>query len=288
MALDTETTKKICDFVRLKPRTVQEISELIKKNWRTAERYVEKIEQETGCISTRTFRGGTRGALKIVYWNTIEDMHSTSFQGELFDKIMRGDRKSDFSPFDIYQYVSGKKKKVYVEDIKNIDPELEVSEEQDLVGFLKQATKQVIIFSGNLSWINAHQDKTQIIDVLRELTKRNISIKIIARVSMVGADNARKLIAINKEPGRDMIEIRHRYQPLRAIIVDNKVAKLREIRNPEYYNHGELRQKIEIFYDLYDRDWIDWLQKVFWKMFSTGTPADKRIKEIEKIQSKLL
>lgn len=288
MVLETETIKKICDFVRLKPRSVQEISELIKRNWRTAERYVEKIEQETGCISIRVFRKGTRGALKVVYWNTIEDIHSTSFQSELFDSLMQGKRKVDFTPFDIYQYVPTKKKKAYIEDINEIYPKTDLCEKTDFAGFLRQASKQLLIFSGNLSWINSIQGKTKIIDIIRELANRNVSIKIIARVSLIGVDNARKLLAINKEPGRDMIEIRHRYQPLRAMIVDNKIVKLREQRDPAYYNPGELKKKIEIFYDLFDKDWIEWLQKVFWKMFSTGIPAKQRIKEIEKIQSKIL
>jgi len=288
MVLETETIKKICDFVRLKPRSIQEISELIKKNWRTAERYVQKIEQETGCISTRVFRKGTRGALKVVYWNTIEDIHSTSFQSELFDSLMQGKRKDDFSPFEIYQYILAKKKKAYVEDISKIDPETDLCEKTDFAGFLRQTSKQLLIFSGNLSWVNSIQGKTKIIDVIRELANRNVSIKIITRVSVIGVDNVKKLLAINKEPGRDMIEIRHRYQPLRAMIVDNQVVKLREQRDPVHYKSDELKKKIEIFYDVFDKDWIEWLQKVFWKMFSTGMPAKQRIKEIEKIQSKIL
>jgi hypothetical protein len=288
MALESETIKKICDFVKIKPRAIQEVAELIKKNWRTAERYVEKIEQETGCISTRVFREGTRGALKIVYWNAIEDIHSTSFQEELLDAITQGKRKQDFSPFDIYQYVPDKKKKAYVEDISKIDPDIEISEEQDLIGFLRQASRQVLILSGNLSWINSHQGEINILNILRELIKRNISIKVIARVSMIGAENVKKLLAMNKEPGRDMVEVRHRYQPLRAIIVDNKAVKLREIRDPAYYRAGELKKKIEVFYDIYDKDWIEWLQKIFWKMFSNAMPAEKRIKEIELIQNRIL
>ena len=288
MVLSTQTTKKICDFVLSKPRTVQEISELIKKNWRTAERYVERIEEETGSISTRVFRGGTRGALKIVYWNHIDVMESTSFQGELFEKIMQGRRKPDFSPFDIYQFVSSKKKKVFIEDVSGINPETQINEEQDIIGFLKQASKKILVFSGNLSWITAKQGDKKVMDTLRELTDRNVSIKIVSRISMIGADNAKKLMTLNKYSGKELIEVRHRYQPIRAMIVDNKVARFREVREPGYYDPGELDKKIEIFYEIYDKDWVDWLQKVFWKMFSNALPAQKRITEIEKIQSKLI
>ncbi len=287
MPLDSKTIKEICDFVKTKPRSVQEISVHISKNWRTAERYVEKIQEEIGCIAFRIFRKDTRGALKIVYWNFIEDIHSTSFQEELLENILNFRRKQDFSPFDIFQYVSDKKKKIYIEDASEIDPDLEISEDQDLIGFLRQASKQVFVFSGNLSWINACQGKTQMMDIIRELAKRNISIKIITRVSVVGAENSKKLLTINKEVGREAIEIRHRYHPLRGIIIDNKIIKLREKRNPEYYKKGELQKKIEIFYDIYDKDWVEWLQKVFWKLFSTAMSAEKRLKEIEKVQLKL-
>ena len=287
MPLETATIRKICDFVKIKPRTVQDISLLIKKNWRTAERYVEKIEQETGCISTTVFREGTRGALKIVYWNFTEDIHSTSFQEELLNQILIGKRKPDFSPFEIYQYVSDKKKKAYIEDVSNIDPEIEISDENNLIEFLRQASKQILMFSGNMSWINAYQGKIKVIDVIRELAKRNVSIKVLGRVSIVGEDNVKKLLAINKEVGKDIIELRHRYQPLRAIVIDNKVVKFREIREPEYYHHGELKKKIEIFYEIYDNEWIDWLQKVFWKMFSTSMLAEKRLKEMDNIKNKI-
>jgi hypothetical protein len=287
MVLETKTIKKICDFVKTRPRTVQEISELITKNWRTAERYVEKIEQETGCISTRVFREGTRGALKVVYWNAMEDIHSTSFQEELFESIIHGKSTRDFSPFDIYQYVDIKEKRAFVEETDKINPELEITEKQDMIGLLKQATKQIIIFSGNLSWINAKQGNKKMTDVIKEITKRGVSIKVLARISMIGMQNAKKLLSINKEPGKDMIEVRHRYQPLRAIIIDDKIIRLRDIKIPEYYTSGELKKKIAVFYYIFNKDWVEWIQKVFWKMFSTGIPAEKRIKEIETIKSKI-
>lgn len=287
MVLDVAITKKITDFVRRKPRSMQEVSEHIKKNWRTAERYVEKIEKENGSLSTRIFREGTRGALKIVYWNAMEEIHSTTFQEEIIEKVMRGQHKDDFSPFDIYQHVEDKNKRVYLQDVSKINPETEITEGEDLIGFLRSASKQVIVFSGNLSWVQAKQGKTKIINIVRELIKRNVSIKVVARVSMVGADNAKTLLALNHEVGKDLIEIKHRRHPLRAMIIDNRVVKLREIKTPEYYEPGELRKKVEIFYEIYDKEWIEWMQKIFWKMFSTGMPAEKRIKEIESVQKKL-
>ncbi|MBI4141804.1 hypothetical protein HY484_02695, partial [Candidatus Woesearchaeota archaeon] len=101
--LTKETTDKILDFVRQKPRTVQEIRHLLQKNWRTADRYVDTISQETGLISTRTFREGSRGALKIVFWNSIDTAKGSAYQERLLQRILHGKHKEDFSPFDIYQ-----------------------------------------------------------------------------------------------------------------------------------------------------------------------------------------
>lgn len=282
--LTDRISREIYEFVKLKPRSIQEISQHIKKNWRTTERYVQKLEDETGQLSTRIFREGTRGALKIVFWNSIEEIHSLSFQSELFDDIFNSQRKSDFSPFEIYQHVDQNKKKTYVEDVSNINSEDTITENQDLVSYLKKANKQIVIFSGNLSWINAHQGKREIIDVLRELAKKGIQIKVIARVSLIGVDNVKRLLSINKELGEDMIEVRHRYQPLRGIIIDDKIVKFREEKEMVYYPKNELDKDIEVFYDIYDKDWIAWLLKVFWKMFASAVPANKRIDEIDKIR----
>ena len=69
--LTKEIVRKVNEFVYTKPRSINEIAELLGVNWRTANRYVEKISREEGTISTRVFREGTPGALKIVFWNNI-------------------------------------------------------------------------------------------------------------------------------------------------------------------------------------------------------------------------
>ena len=78
---------QINNFVAQKPRTIQDIAQLISKNWRTAESYVNQIAQEQGTIATTTFRAGTKGGLKIVYWNLISKNQST-FQEVLFQRII--------------------------------------------------------------------------------------------------------------------------------------------------------------------------------------------------------
>ena len=278
--LNSQIIKKINDFVYTKPRTVDEIAKHISKNWRTANRYIEKISEEQGTISLRVFREGTRGALKIVFWNSIEKIHSTSFQEKLLLSIESGKKKNDFSPFDIYQHVDEKKKSAFAKE----GEEESTTPLQDIAGLLRKTEKNLFIFSGNLSWANLVQDKTKIISIFEELARRNVSIKIVTRVELAGLENIKRVLAINDRIGKDIIEIRHREQPLRAIIIDNKLAQFRDVKNPVDYKKDELNKKTFFFYNIYDSEWIEWLQKVFWNMFSTAVPAEKRIKEIDAIQ----
>ena len=85
--LSSEIVKKIEDFVSQKPRSIQEIATHIKKNWRTVDRYINEIKENYGTIDTRTFREGTRGALKLVYWASIENVSSSSIQKALEEEI---------------------------------------------------------------------------------------------------------------------------------------------------------------------------------------------------------
>ena len=100
--LNAQFTRKIIDLVSQKPRTVQEIAHTIQKNWRTADSYVDRISRETGTIATRVFRGGTRGALKIVYYNAPHAVRGSSVQEHLFQKIRSTKDKTLFTPMDIY------------------------------------------------------------------------------------------------------------------------------------------------------------------------------------------
>jgi len=141
--LNTEVIKKIESFVYQKPRSIQEVAQYIGKNWRTANRYIEEIEKNFGTISTKVFREGTRGALKIVYWSSVDKASHSVFQERLEKQILTARAKEEFSPFDIYQYIPENKKKVFTDD----------NEEDTLPefrSFLLGAQKQILLFSGNL------------------------------------------------------------------------------------------------------------------------------------------
>ncbi|MBN2101531.1 MAG: hypothetical protein JW716_01525 [Candidatus Aenigmarchaeota archaeon] len=279
MVLDRDTIKKITDFVYTKPRTIQEISVLLDVNWRTAERYVERISEETGSISARTFRKGTRGALKIVFWNNLERIHSSELQERIFRRIESGGKKTDFSPFDIYQYISDDKRRAVLYQTKR------GSEKERIKDYLRTTRNQILSFSGSVSWINSKEKDEKLIDVVRAMAENNISVKIISRVTVDSMKNVRSLLAINDEIGKKVIEIRHAKQPLRGFVIDSDIARFREVINPFEIEDSEISKDLLLFYEIYDKEWIEWLQKIFWHIFRTAIPAEKRIKDLDSIRN---
>ena len=71
--LTPDAIKAVNEFVYKQPRAVKEISELLKVSWVTADKYLNYMIEKYGTIKIKTFRGGTRGALKIVYWANWEE-----------------------------------------------------------------------------------------------------------------------------------------------------------------------------------------------------------------------
>ncbi len=278
--LKPELAKKIQEFVYVQPRTVQEIALLLKVNWRTADAYVERISKEQGTISAKTFRGGTKGALKIVFWMNAERPAVSEAQEQLLKKIEAGRKKEDFSPLDIYQFVDGKKRRAFSE----VTDAEEETRDKNIIPLLRRATNEIYIFSGNLSLANLIHGKTHVLGILEELATRKVNIKILTRVDVAGIENVKKVLAINNRIGRDAIEIRYAEQPLRAIIIDNKLARLREVKSPEKYRSGELKGRTYIYYEIYDEDWVLWLQKVFWHFFRPAVDAKKRIEDLKTIE----
>jgi len=282
--LDSKLIKKICDFVYIKPRSIQEISHHIEKNWRTADSYITKIITEQGNLAIRTFREGSRGALKIVYWNNIEKIHSNDFQERLFKKIEIAKDKSDFSPFDIYQYAPETKRHAFLEE----QSEYTITSKQDLISAMQSSEKQLLIFSGNLSWVNAIQDKKKIIDIFEELSKRNVNIKILCQITPESIKNVKKMLELADKLHKNNIEIRHCEQPFRAFVVDNKFVRFKESRKSSTdikdVKNNQTTKNSYIFYEINDEEWIEWIQKVFWNLFRTSIDAKNRIKDIESIE----
>lgn len=273
MVVQKEIKDRILRIIQQKPRTVQEIAETIGKNWRTADRYVEIIAQETGLISTRIFREGSRGALKVVYWNSLEGLKGSAYQERLMHKILHGKRKEDFSPFDIYQFVDENKRQSFMETTEFSTHEPIRSDK-----LLAKAQQQVLFFSGNLSWVELGLN---MLKTLEQLAARKVRIKVLTRVDMISHKNTTEMLALNQRVGWDAIEIRHCEQPLRAIIVDDSLMSIKEVMSPQFCR--EVKEKSFLFYLIEDQEWISWTQKVFWHLWGQSIDARERIKTLESV-----
>ncbi len=273
--LTKELTNKITDFVRLKPRTVQEVAFFLKKNWRTADRYIETISKETGLIDVRTFREGSRGALKVVFWRSLESAKGSAYQEKLLQEILAGRKKEDFSPLDIYQFVDKDKRKAFLEE-----KEVPKHDEVKISEILANVKKQVLFFSGNLSWVELELNTYKI---LEELAKKKVNIKILTKIDITSKNVAEKISSINQRFGWDAIEIRHCTQPLRAMIIDENILSLKEVFGPQYYRKQELAKKTFIFYLIKDSEWIYWMQKVFWHLWERSIRSEDRISVIKEV-----
>jgi len=273
MTVQKEIKESILRIIQQKPRTVQEVAETIGKNWRTADRYIEIITQETGLIATRIFREGSRGALKVVYWNALERAKGSAYQERLLQKIVQGKRKEDFSPLDIYQFVDPEHRKAFIETT-------EFSQQQQIRFdyLLSQAQEQILFFSGNLSWVELGQD---IHKVLEDLAKKKIRIKVLTRVDITSQKNTEEMLSLNQRVGWDAVEIRHCEQPLRAILVDDRFVSIKEVMSPLYCR--ELKEKMFLFYLIQDTEWINWLQKVFWNLWGQSIDSSERLKALESV-----
>lgn len=278
--LDAGVIRKIEEFVYARPRSVDEIAKFINKNWRTADRYIQDIEQNHGTLSTRVFREGTRGALKVVYGVNTEKISNTVFQQMLEDEIFKAKRQWDFSAFDIYQHVPEKNKEVSSAVGKN-----EVLSENltRLRKMLLQTKKQMLLFSGNLSFVFYKDKNVDIFQVFDELVKRGVSIKAVCRIDLVGQENIKRLLSLNHKYGKELIEIHHREQPLRCTVIDKGLFNMKEIFAPTGRDY-ELTKKTFVFYTVKDKEWLEWITKIFWKMFSHSIDAKKRLEELKKLR----
>ncbi len=281
MVLDLTTIEKIKGLVYQKPQSINSIALALGKNWRTADRYVEEIKKKTGTIKTMTFREGTRGALKIVYWNNTEKIYSTDIQEELFKKIELGINKSDFSPFEIYQYVDPQKREGFYEEIKhekNYNYRIE-----DLIPYIETSEKEISIFAGNLAFIHLEHNKRKIIDYIHDAIQRGVLIKVISSINLVDLKNIELLLSLNQGLREPLVEIRHSIIPLRGYIFDTKILRLGEVAYGQK-KEGQVQNTIANYYEIRDEMWVEWIEKLFWKKFQQAIPAKKRLEHINSLK----
>jgi hypothetical protein len=270
--------EQIYQAIHKRPHTIQELAGLLDKSWLTVDKYVERLIDE-GLISVHTFRGGTRGALKIVYWNQLP-VSQTGIQKRLFEQVVSGRTKYDFAPSDLAHYAK-QKSAWYLPDgglfsIENF---------RNLKSRLLAATDEVLIFSGNLSFCAISDSNETIFDVLRTLLLRGVHIKIICRIEIVDVVQIRAALSLEQfETQSGKLSIRHAYHPLRAIIIDNSELSLKETKNPKDYFAHELQQKMNIIYVIEDAEWIEWARNLFFTLYRTSIDAHDRLREMDNIQ----
>jgi len=277
MSLNQEDINKVIKFVKQEPKTIQEISKILKRSWVTTDSYVQQIKERTGLINIKIFRKGTQGALKLVYYDYKESLVSEDLKEKLFNQIKNGTEKKDVDFFDIFQYIPDKKKKVIISELnKN-----KLSATPKLSSFLRQAERVIYCFSGNMSFINVKEGKTTIIKVFEELLKRKVMIKIICRVDLASINNISKVEHLLKKYP-ELIEIKNCAHPLRGFIIDENIGRFNNIKDIANYREGELNKDMRIFYEIYDEEWILWLQKIFWSLFRNSLDFNTRLKQFKK------
>jgi len=124
--------------------------------------------------------------------------------------------------------------------------------------------------------------KIDLFQTLEDLIKKGVKLKVLCRVDLNGIENIKKVLSLNYKYGKELIEIRHREHPIRAFVIDNTSFRLKEIKEPTG-KIKELDKKIFIFYTIKDKEWTEWLSKIFIKLFNTSIGAEKRLNELNKL-----
>jgi len=277
--LTPDIVETVSNYVKEKPRTIQEIAKLLDMNWRTADKYVQWIESHQGLISTRTFRGGTRGALKIVYYRLGEG--GEPVRKRQLDLIMSGRMKDDFDFLDLYELVPAAKRKVYVDSSEYPN----VSKKQGFLDYLSGTKTNLFVFSGNLSWINLVEGKRKMEDVVSGLLKKDVPIKVLARIDLTSTSNIKHLVSLDK--GRGLVQVRHHTQPLRGFVRDQESMRFKSVFTKQDVRGREIEKPYSVFYKVDDKEWVDWTTGIFWNMFSTAVPWEKRLEAIGEVEKLL-
>ncbi len=277
MKLSDQEVQTIVELVKKQPQTVQDIAKTIDRSWVTAEKYLHEIKDKTGLINLKTFREGTQAALKIVYYTATDFSALDDVKQNLAHQIMAAKFKHDFDFMDVFQFVHSSKKRATKYEISG-RTQAPLAENTGI-----RATKSVFYFSGNLSFLSQKYGKEKPpIEIMEDQLNDGVLIKILCRVNISSLANIEKIShLLVKYPNQ--IEIHHRYQPLRGLIIDDEFARFKTWENKADYELGELHKSTRVYYEITDNEWISWLQTLFWKMWRSSIPYDQRLKEIQKI-----
>lgn len=265
-------TKEIEDIIVMavhkRPMAIAEIASILGKNWRTADRYVTKIAEETGLIDIHVFREGSQGALKIVYAKTQLQSQS-AYQKSLSNSILQGKDKHNFSALDIVQFC--KEKELY---ISKTDPPKNSS--YYFWDISKSVNEEILVFSGNMSWLT-----DDLVDSLKQMIANGCVIKILTRVDITSIDKLTALLKLNSSVSNDRLFIRYCNQPVRGLIVDSKKCFLKEVFEKERYK--ELKETKYVFTNFTDEEWVSFMKDSFLQLWHSSIDAEKRIELLKEI-----
>lgn len=275
--LSKADSDKILQFVKREPCLIQDLSRHLDKSWVTVESYVGKIAKDTGLIRMKTFRSGTKGAIKVVYWNYAETAQSDEIREKLFERIRSGYSKEDFDPLEAYQFVPQGKGRVLAEIF---DPAA-LASKKSLIDFFERIESELLVFSGNLSFLRYPEIRQS----FTELLERGVQAKLLCRVDLGTLENLKTIEGLlNRFPRQ--FEVRHSRQPVRGFIADGKTVRLKEERMASEFKEKELSRNTRVLYEIFDSDWVSWFQNVFWYLYRTSVNYTERLAALEKVKIK--
>lgn len=277
MEYDDQEALRIIESVKEEPRTVQDIARLIGRSWVTADNYLKKVEDRTGLIKVKTFRKGSHGALKVVYYPAKGNTTTDEIKKRVAGQIMQGKLADDFDCMELFQFIPENKKKVFIEEYDESEYDTKRNN-PEIFDLYNKAENAVYSFSG-YSYLGMRKDDLSMVEMIESLLKRKVSIKILAPITIHSITHLTKLEPlIARYP--NLIEIRHCYQPLRGFIIDDKIIRL---KNEESLKESKSLSKATIYYEIYCDQWISWMTKLFWQLFRSSLDYSLRVKEIRRI-----
>ncbi|MGB9635288.1 MAG: hypothetical protein ACP5KJ_03685 [Candidatus Micrarchaeia archaeon] len=268
--LSASKIEQIKQILSQRPHSVAEIANSLGVSWKTADKYLDELCKTDGAISTHVFKNGLRGGLKIAFLNA-----SAKDSGKLMKflrrRIMNAREKTDFSPFEIYQYVDEKMKKAFWEAEETAFLE---HGSEDINNLLLITRERYLSFSGDFSWIQHRQGGKHVLKTIQMLAEKGIRIQMLGRIDMKSIKGVEQLFSINERLGMDAIDIRHIEQPLRGAIVDDQQVRL-----------VEALKSLEktIYYEIRDPVWIKFVKDIFFEFYAVSVPAMKRAEELRKL-----
>jgi hypothetical protein len=274
----TVPDEELLQFVRAEPRTVQEIGHRFGIAWLTAEKAVLALRERTGLVSMKTLRKGSHAALKIVYATSTDSPASDLIRSQLAAQIKSARFKHHFDFMEVYQFAPSEKKRAALEH-----PKVTSEYTDEMLSFIAQAERTVLVFSGNASFVTARTAKHSFLGVIEKLLTRGVNVRIVCRVTLGSEKNLAKLKPLIAAYPL-LLEVRHAYQPLRGFVVDEARAFMKDDERPDAYKDGELHEGMRIRYELWDASWTEWLASVFWNTWRTSIDAASRLRELEALR----